>query len=137
MTRVAGRARCARGVVPGAALLGALLAAGCATTAVDPTQPTSVREHAMSPYVVHEECRRVGIGERIEYWFTSTFPVDFNIHYHESGAVVMPIVRDKAREDGGVFVARIAQDYCLMWEAGPAGTTLDYGLRVRPPAAAQ
>ena len=70
----------------------------------------------------------MSVGERIEYYFTSTFPVDFNIHYHEAGAVVMPIAREKSLEDGGVFVAGIPQDYCLMWEAGPAGATLDYRL---------
>jgi len=131
------RERRARAGVGGTLLLGALLAAGCATTPADPTQPTTVRAHAMSPYAMHEECRRVAVGERIDYYFTSTFPVDFNIHYHEGNVVAMPIVRDKSYEDSGVFVASIAQDYCLMWEAGPTGATLNYGLRLRPPVAAQ
>jgi hypothetical protein len=127
----------ARAGAPGVALLAALLGAACATPPADPTLPTAVRDHAMSSYAIHEECRRVAVGERIEYYFSSSFPVDFNIHYHEAGAVVMPIAREKSREDSGVFVARIAQDYCLMWEAGPTGATIDYRLRVRPPAAPQ
>jgi hypothetical protein len=81
---------------------------------------------------MHEECLRAAVGDRIEYYFTSTEPVDFNIHFHEAGAVVMPIVRDKARDDSGVFEVRIPHDYCLMWEAGPAGASLDYRLRLRP-----
>jgi hypothetical protein len=136
MSRGGARTRRVGIAAPAATLLAALLAA-CAAAPSDPTLPTIARDHAMSPYAMHEECRRMGVGERIEYHFTSTFPVDFNIHYHEAGAVVMPIVREKSREDGGVFVAGIPQDYCLMWEAGPAGATLDYRLRLRPPAAAQ
>jgi len=128
-----------RGARPAAllALLVLLLVAGCATKPADPTEPKTVRNHALAPHAVHEECLAVVVGERIEYYFTSTLPVDFNIHYHEAGAVLMPIARDKSLDDSGVFVARIAQDYCLMWEAGPAGTALDYRFRLRPPAAAK
>jgi hypothetical protein len=123
-----------RTAAPGAALLAALLVAGCAAKPADPREPKVVREHAMSPYVIHEECLPAAVGDRIDYYFASTFPVDFNVHYHEAGAVVMPIVRDKSTGDSGVYVARIAHEYCLMWEAGPAGTSLDYRLRLRPPA---
>ena len=133
-----GATRCAvRVAAPGAALLAALLAAGCATAPVDPATPKAVRDHAMSPYAMHEECRRMAVGERLEYYFEASFPVDFNIHYHEAAAVVMPIVREKSREDSGVFAAPIAHDYCLTWEAGPAGATLDYRFRLRPPVGLQ
>jgi len=118
------------------AVLAALLVAGCAAKPADPGEPRHVREHAMKPYAVHEECLTVAVGERIEYYFTSSLPVDFNIHYHEGVAVLMPITRDKTQDDSGLFVAHIAHDYCLMWEAGPAGAVLDYRLRLRPPAAA-
>ena len=113
----------------------ALAVAGCAATSpAGRYDLKSVRNHAMSPYVVHEECLNVAAGERIDYYFMSTFPIDFNIHYHESNVVLMPIVRDKALEDNGVFAPQIPQDYCLMWEAGPTGATIDYGVRLRPPA---
>ena len=46
---------------------------------------------------------------------------------------VMPLVREKSREDAGIYSVRIAEDYCLMWEAGAAGATIDYRIRVRPP----
>ncbi len=26
----------------------------------------------------------------------------------------------------------IAHDYCLMWEAGPAGAMIDYRIRIKP-----
>ena len=43
----------------------------------------------------------------------------------------MPVVREKSREDAGFYAAQIAQDYCLMWEAGPVGAMIDYRIRVR------
>jgi hypothetical protein len=115
------------------ALFASVLLAGCATKPVDLYEGIVVRDHGMSPYVIHEECLRVAAGERIDYSFTSTQPVDFNIHFHDTGVVVMPIVRDKILEDSLLFAPVIPQDYCLMWEAGPAGATLDYQVRLRPP----
>ena len=106
--------------------------AGCATKPANQYDLKAVRDHGMSPYVIHEECLRVAAGERIEYYFTSTFPIDFNIHYHEGSAVLMPISRDKVREDSGIYAPRFAQDYCLMWEAGATGATIAYGVRLRP-----
>ena len=74
------------------------------------------------------------VGDRVEFAFESTEPVDFNVHYHEDKTVVMPIVRDKSRADAGVFAPAIAQDYCLMWEAGAAGALLDYRVRLHAAA---
>jgi len=47
--------------------------------------------------------------------------------------VLMPIVRDKVTEDSGVYAPRFPQDYCLMWEAGSTGATIDYAVRLRQP----
>ncbi len=110
----------------------ALALAGCATpNAAD--APKIVQGYLLPSFQIHEECLALKPGERVEYRFESTEPVDFNIHYHEGKAVVMPLVREKAREDAGMYSVRIAQDYCLMWEAGAAGAVLDYRVRVRPP----
>jgi hypothetical protein len=113
-------------------LVAPMLLSGCATpNPVD--APKIVQGYAVASYQIHEECLVLQPGERVEYRFESTEPVDFNIHYHEGNAVVMPLVREKSREDAGVYSVRIAQDYCLMWEAGAAGATIDYRIRVRPP----
>ena len=95
--------------------------------------PKIVQGHAVPSYQIHEECLVLKPGERVEYRFESSEPVDFNIHYHEGNAVVMPLVREQSREDAGMYLVRIAQDYCLMWEAGAAGAMIDYRIRVRPP----
>jgi hypothetical protein len=113
-------------------LVATMLLSGCATpNLVD--APKIVQGYALPSYQIHEECLVLKPGERVEYRFESTEPVDFNIHYHEGNAVVMPVVREKSLEDAGMYSVRIAQDYCLAWEAGAAGATIDYRIRVRPP----
>ena len=107
--------------------------AGCAAT-MTAGEVKVVRAHPLPSYQIHEECFRLAEGDRVEFRFESTEPVDFNLHYHEGNAVVMPISREKSRSDAGVYVARIAQDYCLMWESGAAGALIDYRISIKPPA---
>jgi len=115
-------------------LLAALPLCACTASLVTADSPKSVRAHPIAPYDWHEECLHLEAGDRVEFTFESTEPVDFNIHYHEGNAVVMPIVRDKTRADAGIFTPPAAQDYCLMWEAGAAGALLDYRVRLRAAA---
>jgi hypothetical protein len=117
-----------------AAAAACVLLTACASEpplAID--RPKVVHGQDIAPYAIHEECLHLAVGDRLDFDFTSNEPVDFNIHYHEGGVVLMPIVRDKTRQDSGLFVPLIAQDYCLMWEAGAAGALVDYRLSLRLP----
>lgn len=106
--------------------------AGCATAAPPtPNVPVSVKGQAIAPYALHEECVKLVPGDRLEYHFTAGAPLNFNIHYHEGKAVVLPVSRDGVGSDSGVFQPRVAQDYCLMWEAGATATTIDYHFVLR------
>lgn len=116
---------------PRAALAACVAVAACATGMVTPGEPKVVRDRPLTPYDIHEECVRLAVGDRVDYEFDATEPVSFDIHYHEGNAVLAPVVREPLRADSGIFVARIAQDYCLMWEAGPAGAVLGYSVRLR------
>jgi len=110
----------------------AALALCACTTAITADSPKTVRAQPIAPYEWHEECVHLDAGDRLEFAFEATAPVDFNVHYHEGKTVVMPMSRDKTRADAGVFAPSTAQDYCLMWEAGAAGALLDYRVRLRP-----
>lgn len=117
-----------------ASLVAPLVLASCTSPLITADAPKTVEGHHIAPYEWHEECAMLNEGDRIEYSFESSEPVDFNLHYNEGSAVVMPIVRDKTTADAGIYAARLAQGYCLMWEAGPAGAMLDYRVRLRPAA---
>ena len=67
------------------------------------------------------------------YRFTSSAPVAFNVHFHDSNAIVMPITRDQVTEDSDDFTADRKQTYCLMWEAGAEGALIDYRARQNAP----
>lgn len=117
-----------------AGLLAAMALASCATTTMTAGEPKVVKAHPLPSYQIHEECFKLRDGDRVEFHFESNEPVDFNIHYHEGHAVVMPISREKTTEYGSVFRARLDQDYCLMWEAGAAGALIDYRISIKTAA---
>ena len=115
-----------------AAVLAVALLAGCAQAPLVPGEPRSVTAMPLTPYEVRDECVRLAAGERLEYAFEATEPVAFEIRYREGIAILAPIVRDGSRGDSGIFLARLDREYCLAWEAGPAGALVDYRLRLRP-----
>ena len=114
-----------------ALLVVALASYGCVAAPISAHAPKVVRGQPLAPYEMHEECLRLEPGDRADFTFESTEPIDFNVHYHEGKTILMPLVREKTRGDAGVFAPWVAQDYCLMWEAGPAGALLDYRVRLK------
>jgi hypothetical protein len=116
---------------PALALCAGALAA-CATPAIVPGDRVEVRRHPVDAMGFHESCAKMRAGDRVEYRYSAPHPVAFNIHYHEGKVVISPVVRERALEGVGVFDPLTAQDYCLMWEAGPVDTLLDYSVRLVP-----
>lgn len=109
----------------------ALSLAGCADNPIAAGVPRIVDKHVMTPYAMHEECMRLERGDRLDWRYDSSAPLSFNIHYHEGDAVLAPVVKDDSTSGSGTFEARVAQDYCLMWEAGPPGAIIGYRVLVR------
>ena len=106
------------------------LAACAAQPSIVPGGVHEVKAHPLPAFQIHEECVKLVPGDRLDYTFSATAPLQFNIHYHEGNTVIMPVTRDKVTSDAGRFEAVVAQEYCLMWEAGAAGTPLDYSVRL-------
>ena len=116
----------------GAVLLASVVLAACASRGpVDPDAPREARGRTLAPHALHEECMTLAPGDRLDYRFTSSAPVAFNVHYHAGNAVVMPLAREAITADSGIFQPVLAEDYCLMWEAGSASALLDYRVAVR------
>ena len=108
-----------------------LLVAGCASAPDDPDAPHEVNGQNIAPYASFEECRALAPGDRLDYRFNSTSPVAFNIHYRESNAVIMPIVREGVVADSGIFQPIVGQRFCVAWEAGPVPVAVSYRIAVR------
>jgi hypothetical protein len=118
-------------VLCGVALAAAAVA--CTTAPIVPGVPRAVARVVIAPYQSHDECVRLAQGDRLDWRYESTEPLAFNIQYREDQAVLSPVVREDSTTDSGMFEARLAQDYCLTWESGPAGAIISYRVLVRPP----
>ena len=117
--------------LPVSALGIASLAAACATpSTIEPGKVLEVKSHVLEPHKVHEECAKLAAGDRIEYSWQAKVPLNFNIHYHEGKAIIMPLSRDNLSSDSGELMIITPQDYCLMWEAGRQKAVLDYRVRL-------
>jgi hypothetical protein len=112
--------------------LAAFVLAGCAGDPYRLDAPRSAAGVELAPYAIYEECVALEPGNRIDYYFTSVAPVAFNLQYHDANAVIMPIVRERVTQDSGDFTADRSQVYCLMWEAGPEASLLEYRIRPLP-----
>jgi hypothetical protein len=113
-----------------AAAAACMLAAACAADTVTPEQPKVVHDMPLTPYDIREDCVSLAVGDRIDYTFSATEPVRFIIRYRDGNARVAPIVREGVRARSGIFRPLLAREYCLVWEAGPAGALVDYRMEL-------
>ena len=109
-----------------AAFAGAMLLVAACAAVQDAHTPKTVHGGVVAPYATHQECVQLTEGDRLDYRFASTEPLRFAIQYREGVAVLEPIVRDATREDAGIYPVSESRVYCLVWEAGAAGASLDY-----------
>jgi hypothetical protein len=105
----------------------------CACASVDRASKI-VDKVDLAPYANHLACLHAQQGARIEYRFQSNEPVKFDLRYSDGGATLLPITREWVLEDAGIYPVAFTHEFCLAWEAGPAGAGLAYRWRVRPPS---
>jgi hypothetical protein len=70
---------------------------------------------------VHELCLLLGLDQSLDYTFTATQPLAFNIHYHTGNEVFYPVAERQSAAGEAIFVAESEQEYCLMWTNRTAG----------------
>jgi hypothetical protein len=83
---------------------------GCSTLPVK-----NESEVIINPSKIYEECMELTPRDVLFYSFQSFGPVDFNIHYHEEGNIVYPVLKKGSSAEEGRFYADKEQTYCLMW----------------------
>lgn len=103
-----------RGVVAGMVLLGCAAAALAQKPADAKAEP---KPEMIKPGKIYEKCMAVTAAQKLEYEFTTSKPVNFNIHFHVGDAVYYPVKRDKTTREADRFQpTKAKEDYCLMWE---------------------
>jgi len=79
-----------------------------------------------------EACDKFPLGATVEYSFTSTKPVLFNVHYHDKRTKVYPVEEQLTEEVSGSFVVDSKAIYCCMWEnKNPKYLKLTYEMKVK------
>jgi hypothetical protein len=94
-----------------------LTALGTALAEASDKEPATVVNVDLAAGGVHEACVRLEAGAKRRWYWKSSAPVDFNIHYHRETEVFYPVKRERMRGDGGTFTAKTGEDYCWMWTA--------------------
>ena len=117
-----------RGVVPFARIGFAACVASCATTLGGDARSTD--RLSIAPYDAHDECFDLRVGDRLDYRFESSAPIDFELRYREANVVVSPTARPRSTGDSAIFEVRVPARYCLDWQAGADAVTLGYRLSV-------
>ena len=112
-------------------IAGACALAACASPRIAPGEPKVVTKLVLAPYASHDDCVDLTPSDRLDYSFDSTLPVTFGIRYRDGNVSVMPITRERATSDAGIFAPVLAREYCLTWEAGGAGAVIDYRALIR------
>lgn len=118
-----------------AAVLGAVLLSGCATTLERPVDPFESKTIEVAPNAWYESCVTLAKADRLLFSYTTDPPTTFSIRRHMGNADVSYLVRDSAREDGGIFFVPESEVYCLHWQPRIAAdvtwpTLLKYSIRL-------
>jgi hypothetical protein len=95
-----------------------IVLAGCASGPPSPPARAITLEIRAGKFA--EECFALASGERIEYQFQATTPVDFNLHTHRGGEIVTPVDVKRTRAQSGTYASPRAEEYCMMWTNGGA-----------------
>ena len=96
----------------------ALFVSGCATT--DSGKPGHAEKKGKTVSIAtgdfFEACDKFSVGDTVEFSFTSTKPVLFNVHYHEKREKFYPVKEVLVDEFGGNFIVQSTAFYCCSWE---------------------
>lgn len=98
-----------------AAALGMVVATACSMAPTWERLPPSPLPRVVQPGKLAEECFTLATGERIEYQFQASIPLDFNLHTHRGREVVTPVQIERTREQAATFASPQQSDYCMTW----------------------
>lgn len=72
-------------------------------------------QSTVAPGQFAEVCGALDRDQAVQWRYTSTGPLAFNIHFHQGKDVVYPVKREASHQADGRLVANPAQTYCWMW----------------------
>lgn len=79
------------------------------------------RRLTVAPGKFAEVCGKLSPPTLVQWRFTASAPLNFNIHYHEGKDVKFPAKQDDVAVSGGSLKVTLQQGYCWMWTNKSAG----------------
>ncbi|MBS0320221.1 MAG: hypothetical protein JSR18_06735 [Proteobacteria bacterium] len=110
------------------------LAASLAACTYGPVVPNATyksQKVRVAPFEKLDFCLDAQEGDRIDYQFEATEPVELDIAYRDGPAVLIPWQRDPATRGSGIVPVLLDKQYCIYWQAGPAGALVSYTVVLR------
>jgi hypothetical protein len=110
-----------------------LLFSGCAATKTAPTakaqhiETGQQEEVVIAPSSFYEACEKLSPGQQVEFSFTGSKPVDFDVHYYTAEGIHYPVREENVTSKSGGFTAEIKASHCCMWtNKHPVPVSLTY-----------
>jgi hypothetical protein len=80
----------------------------------EPNQ-TFTHTASIAPKKFLEVCGPLKLKDVVNWQFTASNELDFNIHYHLGKEVVYPTLQKQIKQSKALLKVSLAQDYCWMW----------------------
>jgi hypothetical protein len=112
-----------------------LLALACAATAAahGTGAASGTKKMTLPAGEFHEECVELAARQKLDYFFRSAAPLDFNIHYHRDDKISYPVRKNGVMTLSASYSPRRADGYCLMWKnPRKKPVELDYRFSIMP-----
>ena len=83
------------------------------------------KEKTLQPGKVFEACITMQSGDKLEYTFSTSTALWFNIHYHDDEKVIYAVPFGLTSSESAVFTSAESNSYCMMWKnTGPVSIEL-------------
>ncbi len=69
----------------------------------------------LRPQKIKEACFDLEQGQKVQFQFSSEYPLDFNLHFHQGDQVDYPFKFQSINNIDESFRAKVKATYCLMW----------------------
>jgi hypothetical protein len=113
-----------------------LLLAACATKIERQALPFESPVIEVAPGAAYERCVRLEAGERLLFSYRVDPPMSFAIRRQSGNATLSFLLREKSREESGIFLVPETEDYCLHWAPDNTEATwptlLRFDIRANP-----
>ncbi len=82
----------------------------------------------VAPGKIAEACGKLPAGAAVQWRFSASGPLDFNVHYHQGKAVTYPVKQTASAGANGSLRGAVDEPYCWMWKntsTQPARVTIE------------